>query len=325
MIIHNNEQGGPGAAAAAQSSADIDRNFMDLIKKSSELSSAAFWFDENNPLEPFSSIDEAKTRLGLDMLEVFGVEGPIQEGFASALISPNTNMVARYGNFCFGVFRGSFANLEDQLQNADIRTITVNGCDVHNGLTDNYYEADRNGFDNALRSCMTECNGCEMVLTGISQGGGTAVIAQLHWLEYDPTVITLGAPAAIHQDGCNKINSNKNYRFWSTIRYGLKIFYDTIPFSSPEFITGATHYGHAYLLFDGGHLVYLGLDDDSNRLPPSLGAHTTYQGNIGELDGLPNDRFPIQESEMVLPRGAWCGYDDECASGNCFLATGRCF
>lgn len=288
---------------------EISSEFLDVINMSMRLSTASFIVQD-------SFIEEAKTRMGLDRLEVF------QDG--SGFTSVSSNLVAKHNEVCYGVFRGTVPiNPEDMFQNADIFPHQVGDCSVHGGLDDNYVLAEKGAFDFALADCVASCasEDCPLVLTGISQGGGTAAVAQLYWTDYDPTVITFGAPAPLYQDDCYAINPDRNFRFWSTQSIAGVLTYDSIV----NLNLLGYHYGHAYLLFDDALPVYLGLNDRSERYPTSLTAHGGYQGGIKELmDKKKQLSFPLTEEDMSLDNFEQCGYNDECKSGKCGAFSGTC-
>ena len=311
---------------------EITLEFMQLIDTSMTLSEQAFLISENDffdnvngaldiadqlkdlapfdiqqlDLTGFGSVERKKDELGLDELSVFG--GRLGQ------LGVNFNLVAKYRGTCFGVFRGTFINPFDNLQNANVVPTRVGGCIVHSGLANNYLDTNKEAFDEALETCIKSCIGdCPLVFTGISQGGGTAVIAQLLWQKYDPTVITFGAPGAVYPiEECSKINERKNFRFWAVTvsPIGNQVNYDMIVNSN---LLGK-HYGHAYLLFPDQLPVYLGLNYNERRLPENFSAHTVYRNRIPAILDNPDIVYPLTPEKMKLPAGATCGYDDECQS-----------
>ena len=212
---------------------------------------------------------------------------------------------------------------EDMLQNLDLFPHQVGDCFVHGGLDDNYVLTEKDAFDFALADCVAPCGSkdCPLVLTGISQGGGTAAVAQLYWTDYDPTVVTFGAPAPLYQDDCYAINPDRNFCFWSTKSIGSLLTYDRIV----NLNLLGYHYGHAYLLFDEALLVYLRLNDQSERYATSLLAHGGYQSEIRELMVKKNQlSFPLTEGDMRLENFEKCGNNDECKSGKCGAFSRTC-
>lgn len=290
------------------SSHEISDEFLDIIDMSMRLSTVSFLVQD-----PF--IEETKTSMGLDRLEVF------QDG--SGFTTVSSNLVAKHNDVCYGVFRGTMPIPEDMFQNLDIFPHQVGDCFVHGGLDHNYVLAEKDAFDFALADCVASCasEDCPLVLTGISQGGGTAAVAQLYWTDFDPTVNTFGAPTPLYQDDCFAINPDRNFRFWSTQSVGSLLTYDKIV----NLNLLGYHYGHAYLLFDDALPVYLGLNDRSERYPTGLLAHGGYQSEIRELMDKKNQlSFPLTEGDMSLDNFEQCGYNDECKSGKCGAFSGTC-
>ena len=145
---------------------EITSELMDIISLSMSLSTASFFVQD-------SSVELYKQRLNLNRLEIF------QDG--SGFTSVSSNLVAKHQGICYGVFRGTFLNPFDWLQNADVFPHNVNGCFVHGGLDDNYIKTEKELFDQSLLNCLNSCGGedeCPLVFTGISQGGGT--VSKLH-------------------------------------------------------------------------------------------------------------------------------------------------
>lgn len=225
-------------------------------------------------------------------------------------------------NRCHAVFRGTdIFNMYDQFQNIAFLNERIDGtdCVVRQGYKDAYFTAYLNTFRTEVENCVASCEGgCPLVLSGHSQGGAAAVVASIDLRAYNPTVITFGAPRAIHDDGdpCTAANSSNHYRFINT----LNNQFDRVPSMGSVF--NAKHIGHTFLLDDGNfHVVGTGLNDDQSRTPWTDLPHfvNIYKRRIQAM---------VNRGCYPVPVAKWsndhfCGRSDECEDDS-FCLMKRC-
>lgn len=161
-------------------------------------------------------------------------------------------LVTKHRNKCFVAFRGTkgfpysilneFSQVEDWMSDAH-QSINPNwsenekGCRYRLGFN-NAYQSMRSFIFDKLSECKAKCNGdgCPVVLTGHSQGGGAAVAASfderpdMKQLFNDPLVVTFGAPPiAGNQEECeSSTNPEKHFRIVMAQNEGDKLSCDPI-------------------------------------------------------------------------------------------------
>lgn len=145
-----------------------------------------------------------------------------------------------------------------------------------------------------------------------------AEVAALHLNDYEPYVITFGAPLTI-DTGCQLARTDRWYRY---INSGISnLFgrvYDPVPFLPG---LGASGYGHLILLSeDTSGVAYFGLDSQDSFLPWDLSVDThrmrAYYERIEALvDGTPRKEYPLDVTGFG--GGTVCTKDDECQSDSC--------
>ena len=250
-----------------------------------------------------------------------------EDGEDDTTVTLDFALVAKKDDTCYVAWSGTDQELREEWdQNFDTSAKTVGNCQVHNGFDRNYSQRDK--VDAAINDCLASCgadtesdgstsnNACPLVLTGSSQGGATAAIASLYWIEQNPIVITFGAPRAVHSN-CNLLQANNHYRFVSVDSSGDRMKYDFVPMLP----TGGQHYGHTFLVSDDADVAYLGWNDNVTRMAaamPSVSLHLmdAYSERIElwhsqmEAVNLPIDIFGWDDDET-------CGFDDECSSERC--------
>ena len=88
-----------------------------------------------------------------------------------------------------------------------------------------------------MRDCAKTCENPEdcVVITGHSQGGAIAAVAAVALADLDPYIITFGQPYTLDAP-CEKISSERFYRYVNSEYHARGIEYDPIPFV-PAFIS----------------------------------------------------------------------------------------
>jgi len=162
-------------------------------------------------------------------------------------------VITKYRNKCFVSFRGTKALdyavvnhlskiedwLDDSMQSVQPGSMgNEKGCIYRSGF-DQAYKNTRDFIVKELPKCKAKCGGkgCDVVLTGHSQGGGAAVAAsfddgeEVKALFADPLVVTFGAPPiAFSQEECeDSINPDKHFRVVMAEKSGNKLSCDPIP------------------------------------------------------------------------------------------------
>jgi Lipase (class 3) len=239
--------------------------------------------------------------------QVYGAYAYMQGGVAIDYV-----IVAQKDSVCYVTWRGSIYNYNDWQQNFDIKPMAVGSCEVHTGFDENYSNT-RAEVDAAISECLHNCtaNDCPLVLSGHSQGGGSAVVASLYWLDASPMVITFGAPRAV-QPNCAVLQANNNYRFVTVQASAHGMLYDAVPMLP---LVGAKHYGHTFYLSDTNDIAYMGMDENSDSPVPSVANHflPRYYDRLEQVRQTATYPMYTYGWENNMP----CGYDDECLSGRC--------
>ena len=202
--------------------------------------------------------------------------------------------------YCFVIFRGTTrTSMKDWFSNADTDPVEyLDQCDIHQGYYDAYNFEYRSLIESFVTTCSHECSGCDIVLSGHSQGGSIAEIAGLYLQDQlqpqnhtDHTnddndnesssslyVITFGSPQALGK-GCMQLLSSVtthcnwyHYIMTTTGVLGREIVYDPVPMMYSHYFdklndtfvianTYARYGGLAYI----GHEIVLGGSYDTTR------------------------------------------------------------
>jgi pimeloyl-ACP methyl ester carboxylesterase len=261
---------------------------------------------------------------------------------------PDEAIVARAGNYCYGVFRGSKATVEDWRQNLQLGTERVCGndddgdgdtcCNVPRGFNAAYNAPFRNEFEQALRECASQCDEtCPIVVvTGHSQGGAIATVAAIVLEDLNPMLITFGGPPSVEKP-CKAIDNARTYRYvnsqkWERVSRGFQqklrhwsadVVYDPVPYAP----TLKGHIGHQIMLGeDVTGVAYLGLDVELEFKPWdfSFDSHLLVGNNpdfqVGYLERFQAlaatiKEFPVRTTGFLA--GMPCTQDKECDSRKC--------
>jgi hypothetical protein len=161
-----------------------------------------------------------------------------------------------------------------------------------------------------------------LILSGLSQGGGAAVVAAIALKEYDPITFNFGGMRAVVLDKkdypCEDVDRNRQFLFVNTF---YKIYDSMVMIQQP---LKAIQIGHT-ILMDGDNypMAHVGLDDNVKRIPYTILIHTlfSYEKRIRQM-------LKIHESCYPIPVGAWpdghyCSYQDECGS-QAYCINKRC-
>eukprot|EP00535_Pseudo-nitzschia_heimii_P005774 CAMPEP_0197173466 /NCGR_PEP_ID=MMETSP1423-20130617/387_1 /TAXON_ID=476441 /ORGANISM="Pseudo-nitzschia heimii, Strain UNC1101" /LENGTH=491 /DNA_ID=CAMNT_0042622287 /DNA_START=148 /DNA_END=1623 /DNA_ORIENTATION=- len=234
---------------------------------------------------------------------VFGGPGPDNRGMYYESGVDAVYLARIQDDYCAVVYRGTVADsLEGWLSNVAVAPTPFrltpdddNQCEVHSGFHDAYLTLQAE-VEDFLSTCTSECPGCEVVITGHSQGGGIAEMASLFYqrnrLDGGPVagvmnpvhVPVFAAPQAMGQ-GClkyfTKVERCKHLRYIMSLDYA-GIFttgrgYDTFPLVSYQalellddtldFIPGINISGSNYARNGGllmlGYELFLNQEDSS--------------------------------------------------------------
>jgi hypothetical protein len=236
---------------------------------------------------------------------------------------PDVALTVQEGDVCFGVFRGTTTSLADWMQNINLLTSEVcpsnvtrlGGCCLARaGFVEAYFQTSYFlDFEADMRLCKEQCPGCEVVLTGHSQGGAIAAIAAVSLNDLNPMVITIGEPASIVGE-CDSIDQSRYFRFINTIVVEIDgidgLGYDIIPFLYPP---GTDQVGQVLLLGDDDKNVVYYLDQewlDIQVAELNVTAHMT-SGYVDHLKALQaSGSFPIGGNGWA--KGFVCNQPSEC-------------
>ncbi|VEU37613.1 unnamed protein product [Pseudo-nitzschia multistriata] len=230
---------------------------------------------------------------------------------------------ARIGSeYCAVAFRGTDSGGEDYrsdlLSNLSVGPVGYgnedsHSCEVHSGFHEAYYgfEHRSEGVEAFLETCLEGCPGCEVLLTGHSQGGSIAEVAALYYLrgENNATprsdkrnpakvhVVTFGAPQALGA-GCLPLFSREercnflHYVMTTEGSLGRGLVYDPVPMLSHRALVDRDNDGTMDASWDtyarNGGLAFVGFEvfvsaeDPSSVLFGALDAH--YPAPTGALD-----------------------------------------
>jgi len=217
---------------------------------------------------------------------------------------------------CFSTFQSAETfNVIDQWANINPFRASIKDTDCiarkgyHDGyFSKKYYDEDKKAVDNCVASCE---GGCQLVFGGTSQGGAQAYIAGIDFVEFNPEVITFGAPRPIVDIApCKTANETRHYRFLNT---GGHRVYDYAPFQIN--IYNERHIGWPIFLDNLGNfpLATPGLKDNRSRFMFRMHDFELY---TERLNAITNRKcFPMPVARWV--EGHPCTYDDECQSKYC--------
>lgn len=218
---------------------------------------------------------------------------------------------------CYVSFRGSSGNVLDNLQSAPgLFPRQVCGqagcCFVERGLGGAYYASFASELETELQECTERCegdHGCDVVLTGYSQGGAVASVAAIVLAKYNPTLITF-AQQPVTWFACNVLdNMEERYlRFTALCEEGGKPTYDAIPYYGNPLVS--RHSGTMIMLGNGAAAT-IGYNSRRTFLPISGACHDLegeYEKSVDNLEIGPLDGFPSS---------ALCTADVECKSRRC--------
>mmetsp|Transcript_14406 Transcript_14406/g.20293 ORF Transcript_14406/g.20293 Transcript_14406/m.20293 type:complete len:514 (+) Transcript_14406:48-1589(+) len=247
---------------------------------------------------------------------------------------PDEALVAKKDGYCYGAFRGTTLTSDDWRQNLRLGTEPICAddgvcCETRQGFFDAYDTPYRAEWEQGMRDCAETCTNKEecVILTGHSQGGAIATVAAVALGDLDPYVITFGQPYTVDAP-CEKISSERFYRFINSEGHARGIEYDPVPFL-PGF--GADAFGHTMILSDDfTGVAYVGLDaqDYFSPLDVTAAAHSMRgtEEDPGYLDRLNtlmdtrnNNTYPIRNDGYVA--GSLCSKDKECQSEKCESET----
>ena len=260
--------------------------------------------------------------------------------FESFEAHPDRAILEKRDETCYVAFRGTiFTDVFDWIQNLSGGDSAVchkgSCCTVVTGFWNGYHTAYRDSMEEKIKECVKSCgkDGCELVLTGHSQGASIASVAAMYLKEYNPLLITFGMPRTIDRP-CDLINEDRFIRFENS-RDGLfGNTFDPVPYLS---LHKAEHFGHQIMLGANG-AAYLGMDELSftpwdmghafitHRLNTREGYGTRIRALQGELfaDNNTNedDKQKTNESDEAIqikgfPLGVMCAIDQQCESGYC--------
>jgi len=222
-------------------------------------------------------------------------------------------LVASRGGYCYTVFSATVAaNPWDVSQLFDWGTRDVGDCTFRGGFWKAFYSVFYDDYKAAVDECMSQNS--ELIVGGHSQGGSIAVVASVDLRQYNPYVITFGAPRAI-KAVCNDVNPDRHYRFVNS----MDKTYDDWPM---RFSNSGIHVGHGILLDLNSNNVaaYVGLNDNANRSPTESSihkAHFSYDA-LSKLIGTGCSPLRVAGWEQ----GHFCMSHEECDGSSC--VNGSC-
>lgn len=217
---------------------------------------------------------------------------------------------------CFVAFRGVYTDgLADSLQSApSLFPREVCGqagcCNVHRRTAKAYYNSFVDELEAAVEECHNRCDdGCDVVLTGFSQGGAIATIAAIALSQYNPILLTY-AQHPVTSGRCDVLDNMETYlRFTGSCEVLGKPAYDSITYYGIPFLS--RHSGTMIMLGHGGAATvaknsgrtFLPIRPQCHLMedPYSLAIDTLMEA--GPLDGFTD--------------GSMCTQDIECQSQNC--------
>ena len=228
-------------------------------------------------------------------------------------------LAARVDSTCIMAFRGTSTDvyqatwLDDVDTNLQQDQVTLlESCSVTQGILNAYNDVFRSDLEEDVRSCMTSCPDCNLLITGHSQGGAIANAAGVLFESYgySPYVITYGQPPVLGSE-C-RVDHWKWFRFIHAIPGTFRLQYDLVPMIRS---TG-TFYGHEIVVSsdDPTSVDYVGIDEHVDKTPWNVVAHFS-NGYVAALTAVRDNGFPMHTNGFRS--GAQCTMDAECASGSC--------
>jgi hypothetical protein len=231
---------------------------------------------------------------------------------------PDLALSARVGNTCLMAFRGTttdirsptfFKDWEEDLQQKQVPFL--GNCTITKGIYGAYYASFSGELEDSVRLCMSSCPHCNLLITGISQGGSIANMAGVLFESYgfSPYVVTFAQPKVLGFDCL--LNPWRWYRFIHAVPGLLRLQYDIVPMVAA---TG-TFYGHEIVVSsdDSSGVDYVGLKH-VEKYPWNIGAHY-HEGYIAAVNAVRNNGYPIRINGFRS--GSKCSVDEECESGKC--------
>jgi len=293
----------------------LSQKIMTLSRHAAELSAIAYY--EEPSKEP--TLEKMVERY--DDMQIF-----IEE--------PDEALVTQKDGYCYGSFRGTTLTADDWRQNVRLgldNICATDGicCETRQGFFDAYDTPYRAAWEKAMRDCAKTCENPEdcVVITGHSQGGAIAAVAAVALADLSPYIITFGQPYTLDAP-CEKISSERFYRYVNTEYHVRGIEYDPIPFVPGM---GADAFGHTIILSnDFTGVAYVGKDvnDYYSPLDVTVAAHSMIgtEEEPGYLDRLnilmdtrSNNTYPIRNDGYIA--GSLCSKDVECQTEKCESET----
>lgn len=229
---------------------------------------------------------------------------------------PDLALVRYLDHTCYVSFRGTTGTILDNLQSVPglipRQACGAAGCCfVERGIHQAYYSSFVSDLEAEVEACTQRCDedgGCDVVLTGYSQGGTIASVAAIALAQYNPTLITYGQqPVAWFN--CRVLDNMETYlRFTSLCPEGGEPHYDAVTYFGNPIVS--RHSGTMVMLGNGAAAT-IGRNARQNFFPVSGACHDLegeYQRSIDNLEIGPLDGFPA---------GSLCTASLECQSGTC--------
>lgn len=313
----------------AQGELLLTEGFMTVVLNSVKLSALSY-------VQPDEEPDEVVEQ---EILDEFQAGGATLTYFET---DPNSAVIMGYQGRCYVAFRGTQSNIPDWLQNFDpfSRDVysendpaTGNPCEVRRGFVNFLDSENIEAAQARLEECIeTECTDPDdcVIISGHSQGGASALVQGILSSFRKPIIITFGQPPTA-DPGCVWLDPDRIFRFINIKSEDCDptdLGFDPVPFV-PPFISGAEHYGHAYMIGpDPTGLKYLGQSESDSPVSPQFpldanerSAHSITNeqyGYVRRIEAIFNNNvFPVPADGF--PNGAQCEgqYSALCASGTC--------
>ena len=215
-------------------------------------------------------------------------------------------------------------------------------CETHRGYHDAYWAFEhRSSVEDFLDTCVADCPSCDLVLTGHSQGGGIAEVANLYLRDRYPNttnnyVITFGGTQSLGA-GCFNIFTEEErcrwYRYIMTTKapLGNGLVYDPIPMLIPRLLedeeTKMRVADESYARYGGiafvGHELFVSSDDPSTVSYAGFDDH--HQVDLGRFDVTGIAHLDTLYADVLEQQSELYPYDlfDDKSGGGCPLpATG---